>query len=171
MQIQLLEVTLARCIMSKIGYMLMKVSWLEQEATNQQKTLEEAFTRATKAKQKCLNSMEDIKRYHQTLIDMQEQYRRDVEAFVKVTQRNLSNMQLACILATFRAMQMEAEFIKMQVGYYEDGRFRLHGLTSWPKKFEMFLDSLLKMQENANIEWASHAKLEWEYEFFKRELL
>jgi hypothetical protein len=63
---------------------------------------------------------------------------------------------------------MEVEFIKMQVGYYENGRFQSHGLTSSPKKFKMFLDSLLKMQENAGIEWASYPKLEWEYVFKNR---
>jgi hypothetical protein len=62
--------------------MLKKVSWLEQEATNQSKALKEALTRATKVEKKCLNSMEDIERYHQMLIDMHEQYQKDVEAFV-----------------------------------------------------------------------------------------
>jgi hypothetical protein len=33
----------------------------------------------------CPNSVEDIERYHQMLIDMKEQYKRDVEMFVKVT--------------------------------------------------------------------------------------
>ncbi len=49
---------------------------------------------------KCLNFVEDIERYHQTLIDMKEQYQRNVEAFVKATKHNLNHMHLACILAT-----------------------------------------------------------------------
>jgi hypothetical protein len=47
--------------------------------------LQEALTRATEVEKKHLNFMEDIERYHQTLIDMKEQYQRDVEVFVKVT--------------------------------------------------------------------------------------
>jgi hypothetical protein len=46
--------------------------------------------------------MEDIERYHQTLIDMKEQYQRDVEVFVKATKRNLNHMHLACIWQHFK---------------------------------------------------------------------
>jgi predicted RNase H-like HicB family nuclease len=42
---------------------------LEQEVANQQKTPEEALTRAIEAKKECLNSMENIEHYNQTLID------------------------------------------------------------------------------------------------------
>jgi len=54
---------------------------------------------------------------------MKEQYQSNVEAFIKASQRNSNNMQLACILAAFRTTQMQVEFIRMQAGYYEDGRF------------------------------------------------
>jgi hypothetical protein len=57
-------------------------------------------------------------------------------------------------------MQMEAKLIKMQVEYREEGRFRSHGLTSWPRISEMFPDSLPNMQENASIEWATHFELD-----------
>jgi hypothetical protein len=46
--------------------------------------------------------MEDVKHCNQTLIDMNEQYWKDVEAFAKVTQLASNNMQLCmcfgCIL-------------------------------------------------------------------------
>ncbi len=49
-------------------------------------------------KKEHLNSMEDVEHYNQTLIDMNEQYWKDVEALAKVTQQASNNMQLACIL-------------------------------------------------------------------------
>jgi hypothetical protein len=51
----------------------------------------------------------------------------------------------------------------MQVEYREDGKFRSHDLTSWPMISEMFLNNLLKMQENGNIDWATHRELNWDY--------
>jgi hypothetical protein len=51
---------------------------------------------------------------------------------------------------------MEAKLIRMQAEYREDGRFRSHGLTSWPRISEMFPDSLPNMQENASIECTTH---------------
>jgi hypothetical protein len=51
----------------------------------------------------------------------------------------------------------------MQVEYYEDGRFRSHGLTSWPKIFEMFPNNLPKMPRNIIINWVMHLELDWEY--------
>ncbi len=33
----------------------------------------------------------------------------------------------------------------------------------WPKIFEMFLENLPKVANNANIDWAMHPKLNWEY--------
>jgi hypothetical protein len=51
----------------------------------------------------------------------------------------------------------------MQAKYHEDGKFQSHGLTSWPKIFEMYPDSLLKFQENASIKWVRHPKFDWEY--------
>jgi hypothetical protein len=47
----------------------------------------------------------------------------------------------------------------MQAKYHEDGKFQSHGLTSWPKIFEMYPDSLLKFQENASIKWVRHPSL------------
>lgn len=55
---------------------------------------------------------------------------------------------------------MEAKLIRMQLEYHEDGRFRSHGLTSWPRIFEMFLDNFSNMQENASIEWVTHFELD-----------
>jgi hypothetical protein len=46
---------------------------------------------------------------------------------------------------------MEVELIKMQVEYRENGRFQSHGLTSWPRIFEMIFDNLPKMVENVSI--------------------
>jgi hypothetical protein len=60
-------------------------------------------------------------------------------------------------------MQMEAEFIKMQAEYCENGRFQSHNLTSWPRISKMFLDNLPKMVENVSIDWVTHFKLDWEY--------
>ncbi len=97
-----------------------------------------------------LNSVEDIEHYHQTFIDMKEQYQRDVEVFMKVTKHNLNHMHLACILTASRAMQMEAKLVKMQIQYYEDERFQSHGLTSWL--------NISKMAENVNVDWAMHPK-------------
>jgi Mg2+ and Co2+ transporter CorA len=86
MSIQLQEVTLEHnALCQALGACQRKCLGLKQEVGNQQKALEEALTKAIEAKKECLNSVEDIKCYHQTLIDMKEHYRRDVEAFVKVT--------------------------------------------------------------------------------------
>jgi hypothetical protein len=52
----------------------------------------------------CPNSVEDIECYHQTLIDMKEQYQRDVEMFIKVTKQNSNHMHLASILAAYQTM-------------------------------------------------------------------
>jgi putative ubiquitin-RnfH superfamily antitoxin RatB of RatAB toxin-antitoxin module len=86
---------------------------LKQDVATQQHALQEAFAKATKVEKKHLNSMENIECYHQTLIDMKEYYRKDVETFVKATERNLNHMHLACILAISQATQMEAELIRM----------------------------------------------------------
>jgi hypothetical protein len=56
-------------------------------------------------------------------------------------------------------MQMEVELIRMQVEYHEDGKFQSHDLTLWPKISKMFPNNLPKMQENANINWVTHSKL------------
>jgi hypothetical protein len=53
---------------------------------------------------------------------------------------------------------VEVKLIKMQVEYHEDGKFQSHNLTLWPRISKMFLDNLPKMQENANIDWATHSK-------------
>jgi len=45
--------------------------------------------------------MENIEHHHQMLIDMKEQYQRDVEAFVKATKQNSNHMHLARILVAF----------------------------------------------------------------------
>jgi hypothetical protein len=55
------------------------------------------------------------------------------------------------------------EACKMQAKYHEDGKFQSHGLTSWPRIFKMFPNSLLKFQDNANIKWVTHLELDWEY--------
>jgi hypothetical protein len=51
-------------------------------------------------------------------------------------------------LKASQVMQMEVEFVRMQKKYREDGH------TIWhhgpPRIFEMFLDNLRKMQENAS---------------------
>jgi len=47
---------------------------------------------------------------------------------------------------------MEVEFIRMQTKYHEDGRFRSHDLTSWPRICMMFLNNLPKMAKNASID-------------------
>jgi len=60
---------------------------LKHKVAYKQETLVEVKTRASEVEKECLNSMEDIKHYHQTLIDMKEQYQKDVEMF--------ANLQLA----------------------------------------------------------------------------
>jgi hypothetical protein len=54
---------------------------------------------------------------------------------------------------------MEAEFVKMQAEYYENGRFQSHNLTSWLRISKMFPE----MVENVNIDWVTHLELDWEY--------
>jgi len=88
---------------------------------------------------------------HRTLplnVDLHEGiYRRDVKALLKATKQNLNHMQNAYILIASWAMQIEVEFIRIRMKYHEDGRFWSHGLTSWPKIFEMFFDNLPKIGE------------------------
>jgi hypothetical protein len=62
--------------------------------------LQEALIRAIEAENEHINFVENIERYHQTLINMKEQYQRDVKTFVNVTKQNLNHMHFACILAT-----------------------------------------------------------------------
>jgi hypothetical protein len=52
----------------------------------------EVETKASEVEKECLNSMEDIKHYHQTLIDMKEKYQKDDEMFAKVAQLASNNM-------------------------------------------------------------------------------
>jgi len=47
---------------------------LKHKVAYKQETLMEVKTKASEVEKKCLISMEDIKQYHQTLIDMKEQY-------------------------------------------------------------------------------------------------
>ncbi len=47
---------------------------LEQEVVIQQKTVEEAFTRAIEVQKESLNSMEDLKCCQQNLIHIKEHY-------------------------------------------------------------------------------------------------
>ncbi len=75
-----------------------KVEILELEVAFRQYRLLNVKIRAKEAKKEHLNSMEDVKHYNQTLIDMNEQYWKDLEAFAKVTQLASNNMQLACVL-------------------------------------------------------------------------
>jgi hypothetical protein len=107
-----------------------------------------------------MNSPEDIEHYHQTLIDMKEQYRKNDGTFVKVTKRNSNHVHLACTLATSLATQMEMKLVKMQVKYREDGRFQSHNLTSWPKISEMFFNNLPKIVKNTSIDWVMHPELD-----------
>jgi hypothetical protein len=58
-----------------------KVSWVRTRNYNKEKAFEEAFTRAIKAKKEHLNFMEDVKCYTQMLIDMKEQYQKNVCPF------------------------------------------------------------------------------------------
>jgi hypothetical protein len=51
---------------------------------------------------------------------------------------------------------MEVKFIRMQAEYRENGRFKSHNLTSWPKISEMFPNNLPKMTKNENINWVMH---------------
>jgi hypothetical protein len=64
-------------------------------------------------KKEHLDSIEDIECYHQMLINMKEQYWKDVEVFMKASQQNSNHMHLACILVTSRAMEMGVELVKM----------------------------------------------------------
>jgi len=100
-----------------------KVSWARLRCCYLVIGVQEAFIKAIEAKKQHLNSMEDIECYHQTFIDMKEQYQRDVEVFVKVTKWNSNHMHLACILIASRTMQMEAKLVRMQAKYHEDERF------------------------------------------------
>jgi hypothetical protein len=68
-----------------------------------QKALLKVETRVKEAKKKCLNFMEDVKHYNQTLIDMKK--------------------QLACILGASQATQMEAKLVHIQVEYHDNWRF------------------------------------------------
>jgi hypothetical protein len=72
---------------------------------------------------KHLNFVENIECYHQTLIYLKEQYRKNDETFVKVTKQNSNHTHLACILATSRVTKMEAKLVRMQAEYHGDGRF------------------------------------------------
>jgi hypothetical protein len=65
---------------------------LEHKVAYKQETLMKVKTRASEVEKECLNSMEDIKHYHQTLIDMKEKYQKDDEMFAKVAQLASNNM-------------------------------------------------------------------------------
>lgn len=58
----------------QLGACQKKCHLLEQEVANQQKIVEEAFTRAIEVEKESLNSMEDLKCYQQNLIDTKEHY-------------------------------------------------------------------------------------------------
>ncbi len=61
-----------RCTIEELNACQTKCLGLEQDGAIQQHTLQKAFTWATNAKKECLNSVENIEHYHQTLIDMKE---------------------------------------------------------------------------------------------------
>jgi menaquinone-dependent protoporphyrinogen IX oxidase len=58
--------------------------------------------------------VKDIEHYHQTLINIKEQYQKNVKMFVKTTKQNLNHMHLACILVAFQTIQMEAKLVRLQ---------------------------------------------------------
>jgi hypothetical protein len=58
---------------------------------------------------------------------------------------------------------MEVDFIWIQVGYCEDGKFESHSLTSWPRISNFFVNSLLKLQQIKNLDWPTHLELDWKY--------
>lgn len=103
-------------------------------------------------KQLCLNSMEDVKCYHQTLIDMKVQYWKDVKMFAKATQLTSNKMQLTCILYASWATHMEAKLMRIWAKYHDDQKFWSPNLTSWPRIFEMFSKSLPKMEDTKNVD-------------------
>jgi len=77
--------------------------------------------------------MKDVECYNQNLIDMKEQYQKDVKTFMKVTLWNSNNMQLASILDAYQVMMIKKELVRIQMEYHENGKFQSHGLTSWPR--------------------------------------
>jgi len=89
--------------------------------------------------------MEDVEHYNQTLIDIKEQYQINVKTFANVAQLFSKNMQLARIWGAYWATQTEMNLVHIQAKYHDDRNFQSHGLTSWPKIFEMFLNNLPKM--------------------------
>jgi hypothetical protein len=58
-------------------------------------------------------------------------------------------------------MQMETNLVHIQAKYHDDKKFQSHGLTSWPKKFEMFSNNLPKMQNIEYIDWSMHPEVKW----------
>jgi hypothetical protein len=59
--------------------------------------------------------MGDVECYNQPLIDMKEQYQKNVEMFTITTQLLSNNMQFTCILGASWATQIYAELVHIQV--------------------------------------------------------
>jgi hypothetical protein len=58
--------------------------------------------------------MSNVEHYHETLINMMEQYRINAKVFVKVAQLTSNKLQLTCILGTLWITLMEVELIYIQ---------------------------------------------------------
>jgi hypothetical protein len=95
--------------------------------------------------------MEDVEHCHQI----------NVKTFANVAQLSSKNMQLACIWGASWATQMEMNLMCIQAKHHDDRKFQSHGLTSWPKIFEMFSNNLPKMQDIKCINWLMHLELKW----------
>jgi len=55
---------------------------------------------------------------------------------------------------------MEAKLVKMQTKYCENGRITWFDVMG--HDIRDFFDNLPKMQDNANIDWRTHPKFDWE---------
>ncbi len=95
------------------------------------------------------------------MINIKEQCQINVRTFANVAQLLSKNMQLTCIWGASWAMEMETNLVHIQVEYHDDRKFQSHGLTSWPKIFEMFSNNLPKMQDIECVDWPMHLKLKW----------
>lgn len=65
---------------------------LKQKVAFKPKKTLKGKTKAKEAKKQCVNSMEDVECYNQPLIDMKEQYQKNVEMFTITTQLLSNNM-------------------------------------------------------------------------------
>ncbi|CAM6019791.1 unnamed protein product [Sphagnum balticum] len=93
--------------------------------------------------------MEDIKHYHQTLIDMKEQYQKDVEMFAKVAQLALNNIWESIVICLLQFVAAQAELGRLSEENKQLRTMLAHVTSEYQNLHLYLLSSMQKQRQRA----------------------